>query len=107
MRMGIVLLLIPHFCLHTIVNQQPSKVAKTIVEMGAALMSSSIVLFLITLFYYSAILIPAYHDPMWGPLEAFIVIAVPALIEVLMFLSGFLLLLIRLLIGWLKKRESL
>ena len=110
MRMGIVLVLIPPFYSYTIIRQHHSKIRKAIIEMGATLMSSSLVLILITLFYYYAILIPAYHDPLWGPLEAFIAIAVPALIEALMFLSGILLLLVGLLIGLIgrrKKRESL
>ncbi len=70
------------------------KNAVAIVEMGVALISSSIVLFLITLFYFYVILIPAFHDPMWGPLEALITIAIPLFVEVLIFVSSFILLLI-------------
>jgi hypothetical protein len=71
--------------------------ARAIVELGVALMSSSLVLFLITIFYCYAILIPALHNSLFGSLEALITIVDPLFIEMLFFVSDFILLLVGLL----------
>ena len=70
-----------------------------IVELGVVLMSSSLVLFLITLFYYYAILIPAYLVPSSDQPAPFYVLY----LEGLIFVHG----LVVVLIGRLKKQESL
>jgi hypothetical protein len=59
--------------------EKKRKYARAIAELGVVLMGSSLVLFLITLFYYYAILIPALQDPLFDVLEARIIIAGPSL----------------------------
>jgi hypothetical protein len=76
--------------------EQKRKDARVIGKLGAALMSSSLVLFLITLFYYYAILIPAHP---YDKLSPFIAIAAPVLFDMLIFMLGCILLLIGLLVG--------
>ncbi len=90
--------------------EKKRKNARAIVEMGVALMSSSIVLFLIISFSCYTIILHVIHDPPLDGLEACVIIAIPVLIEALIFVLGFILLLIGLLVGLigrLKKQESL
>jgi len=88
------------------------KHARAMVKWGVVFMSISLVLFFITLFYHYAIVSPSHPSPGsedLGPLD----IAVPVFIEELIFMSGFILLLIGLLrfvlflISRLKKDENL
>jgi len=79
------------------------KNARAMVKWGVVLMSSSLVLVFITLFYFYAIVIPANQGKEMPSLP--IVIEDSLCIEALIFVPGFLLFLFGL-IDLLKKRES-
>ena len=82
------------------------KNARAIAGLGVALMSSSLVLFFITIFYHYAIVSPPHPSlgsKGLGPLD----IAVPVFIEALIFVSGFLLLLMGLLVGLIGQLKKL
>jgi hypothetical protein len=84
--------------------EKKRKHVKAMVKWGVVLMSSSLVLFFITLFYFSAIFIPAHQGPS-NDLITISPIAEPLEVEALIFVLGFLLFLFGL-IDLLKKWES-